>query len=178
MKNFKNSAFATVLLITSTIVSLPLLPKASAFNAPNFPSEHSLIMSDASTSQRLLLSVAPNWKDKFPKVKDAIKGELEAHLKKFARGNRGDASVEVLEVRGSKLYMQVKIRHKHVWKKPWGGSVTVYSLTNTVETSLDPLNPNATVDKTRLCFDLAQQVGGGKVCVSAGDVVRIMTVLL
>jgi|GEM_PF-2466777 hypothetical protein len=177
MRNLKNSAFSTVLLIASTIISLPLSPNASALNTPNFHS-HSSVISEVSTSQRLLLSVAPNWKDKFPKVKDAIKGELEAHLKKFARGNRGDASVEVLEIRGSKLYMQAKIKHKHVWKKPWGGSVTVYSLTNTIETSLDPLNPNATVDKTRLCFDLAQQVGSGKVCVSAGDVVRIMTVLL
>lgn len=158
-------------------MSLPTPSLAKTLSDYSNPDAANLLETPT-VSQKLIISVASNWKIKFPKVKDAIKGELEAHLKSFARGNRGNASVEAIEVRGSKLYMRAKIRHHHVWKKPWGGSITVYSLTNTVETSLDPLNPNATIDKTRLCFDLAKQVGGGKVCVSADDIVRIMTILL
>ncbi|MCG6137619.1 MAG: hypothetical protein MET45_23790 [Nostoc sp. LLA-1] len=171
-RNTVSGAFS-VLLITSIVMSLPTPSLAKTLSDYSNPDAANLLETPT-VSQKLIISTASNWKIKFPNVKDAIKGELEGYLQKFARGNRGKASVEVLEVRGSKLYMRATIRHHHVWKKRWVGSVTVYSLTNTIETSLDPLNPNATLDKTRLCFDLAKQIGGGKVCVSAGDVVRIM----
>ncbi|BAY42280.1 hypothetical protein NIES2111_66760 (plasmid) [Nostoc sp. NIES-2111] len=164
----------SVLLITSTVMSLPIPSLAKTSSYSSNPATINLL-DTPTVRQKLIISVAPNWQVKFPNVKDAIKGELEGYLQQFARGNRGEATVEALEVRGSNLYMRAKIRHHHTWKKPWGGRVTVYSLTNTIETSLNPLNPNATLDKTRLCFDLAQQIGGGKACVSAGDVVRIMT---
>ncbi|MEA5551960.1 hypothetical protein VB713_13495 [Anabaena cylindrica UHCC 0172] len=173
-RNTVYGAFS-VLLITSTVMSLPTPSLAKTLTLLDYSNPDAAnLLKTPTVNQKLMISVASNWKIKFPNVKDAIKGELEGYLQNFARGNRGKSTVEALEVRGTKLYMRAKIRHYHVWKK-FGSSVTVYSLTNTVETSLDPLNPNATLDKTRLCFDLAKQIGGGKACVSAGDVVRIMT---
>ena len=158
-RNTVSGAFS-VLLITSTVMSLPTLSLAKTLSNYSNP-DAANFLETPTASQKLIISVASNSKIKFPNVKDAIKGELEGYLEQFARGNSGKATVEALEVRGNKLYMRAKIRHHHTWKKPWGGRVTVYSLTNSIETSLDPLNPNATLDKTRLCFDLAKQIGGG-----------------
>ncbi|WP_143861761.1 hypothetical protein [Nostoc linckia] len=169
-------------ITVSTLSALLMTSSALYFSLPSLANTASSLSDSLKTptvSQKLIISVAPNWKDKFPKVKNAMIAELEGHLQKLARGNRGKASVDVLEVRGAKLYIKATIRHHHVWKKPWpaSGYVTVYSLTNTIETSFDPLNPTATLDKTRLCFNLAPKIGGGKVCVSAGDIVRIVALL-
>ena len=113
-----------------------------------------------------------------PKVKDSISSEIAAFLKNnYAVGNEKDASVEALEVRGSKLYMRAQIRSRQV-TKVFGKKVVTYSLTNTVETSFDPLNPQATMDQSRLCFNKAPVIGGGKVCASASDIVRIATLFL
>ncbi|MEH1827432.1 MAG: hypothetical protein V7L22_19055 [Nostoc sp.] len=171
MKNMKFTKAFSLLLMTSTVMSLSTLSSANALSNLSSSLETPIV------SQKQIISVAPNWKSKFPNVRSAMIGELEAHLQKFARGNKGKASVDVLEVRGIKLYIKATIRHHHVWKKPWGGNVTVYSLTNTIETSFDPLNPTATLDKTRLCFNLAPKIGGGKVCVSAGDIVSVVALL-
>ncbi len=126
----------------------------------------------------MLISVTPNWQAKLPRVKDAINQEIATHLKQFAQGNEGDAWVEALQIRGATLYLRAKIRHRHVTKLPFGRKVTVYSLHNTVETSYNPLTPASTVDKSRLCFDKAAAIGGGKACVSGGTIVAIINKFL
>lgn len=127
-------------------------------------------------SPEVRVSVAPNWTQRLPRVKETLSREIAEFLKSnYARGNRKDAWVEALEARGTKLYLRAKVRHHHAWKRPWGGFTTMYDVTNTIETTFDPLRPDQTLDGSRLCFNLAQQVGGGKICVSARDVVRIIT---
>lgn len=125
----------------------------------------------------MLISARPGWQSKLPRVQGVIVSELEGFLKQYAQGNEGSAGVEALEVRGAKVYMRAVIRHRQVTTFRLLGKtrkVVTYSLTNTVETTFDPLNPTATLDRSRLCANLAPMLGGGKVCVSAGDVVRII----
>jgi hypothetical protein len=185
MKRITISGAFAVLLMTSTAMSFALASSAnSSPTAYSLDSQSSTLqktsekMADRQTPIGTLISVGPDWMKKLPGVKDAISREVAAHLKNdVARGNRRDAWVEAIEARGSRLYMRAKVRHYHVWDSPLGKK-TMYNVTNTVETSFDPLNPDATMDKSRLCFDLARQIGGGKVCASARDIVRIVVMFL
>ncbi len=171
MKIFLLPGVLSILIMTATTASA-LAPSStnstgSLINSPD-------IMASSSPSA-MLISVGPDWMQKLPRVKDTISREVAEFLKSnYARGNRKDAWVEVLEARGTRLYMRAKVRHHHAWKRPWGGFTTMYDVTNTIETTFDPLNQNQTLDGSRMCFDLAPQIGGGKVCASVRDVVRII----
>jgi hypothetical protein len=183
----KNTLFGalSVLFTTATAISFAVVSSAnSSPTAYSLDSQYSTLqktsekMAERQTPIGTPISVGPDWMKKLPRVKDAISREVAAHLKNdVARGNRRDAWVEAIEARGSTLYMRAKVRHYHVWSSPVGKK-TMYNVTNTIETSFDPLNPDATMDKSRLCFDLAKQIGGGKVCASARDIVRIVVMFL
>lgn len=173
MKLLKTLTSVGVISVMVTTGLVSSLKSVSAFGQST--------LSDSSSVQvtgKMLISVAPNWQAKLPKVKDSISTEIATFLKNnYAVGNERDASVEALEIRGSKLYMRAQIRSRQV-TKVFGKKVVTYSLTNTVETSFDPLNPQATMDQSRLCFNKAPVIGGGKVCASASDIVRIATLFL
>ncbi|MEP0919774.1 hypothetical protein NC981_23390 [Leptolyngbya sp. DQ-M1] len=164
----------TFLLPTALIVLSMTIAPARAFVSNTEPTSSAPLTNPAFSSQQLI-SVGPDWARKLPGVKDALSREIAEFLKNnYARGNRRDAEVEALAARGTRLYLRAKVRHHHVWRRPWGGSTTVYSVTNTIEATFDPLKPDQTLDGSRLCFNLAPQVGGGKVCVSGRDLVRII----
>ena len=108
-----------------------------------------------------------------------IISEVERYVAhNYAQGNKGKAQVQALQLRGGKLYLKVWLRHHHVWNVPIIGRQTMYDITNTVEVSFDPLNPDRTVDRTRICVDLPPQVGGGAVCKSAAEIARLIVALL
>lgn len=169
-------------LLTGGISLLPLLTCVEGTRAATDASRVRVVVAPATSNQKLsptLISATRDWQSKLPRVKDAVVGQLEGFLVQYAQGNRKEARVEALEARGVKVYMRAMIRHRQVTRisLPFGKSreVQTYSLTNTVETTFDPLNPKATLEGSRLCFNLAPVVGGGKVCASSGDIVRIIT---
>lgn len=177
MKKFTVIGSFTVLLIASITGSFALVQSADASSTIRVSAHDSNMSATTISGQQsigTLVSVGPDWAAKLPRVKDAISREVAAFLKNnYARGNRGDASVEVLEARGARVYMRAKVRHHHV-TRVLVRNVTAYSVTNTIETTFDPLNPSGTMDQSRMCFDYPRVVGG-RACVSARDVVRIIT---
>jgi hypothetical protein len=178
MKKFTVIGSFTVLLIASITGSFALVQSADASSTVRVSAHDSNMSATTISGQQsigtLVSVVGPDWAAKLPSVKDAISREVAAHLKNnYARGNRRDAWVEALEARGSRLYMRAKVRHHHV-TRVFRRDVTAYSVTNTIETTFDPLNPSGTMDQSRMCFDYPRVVGG-RACVSARDVVRIIT---
>jgi hypothetical protein len=129
--------------------------------------------------QPLLVGIASNWTSKLPSVRNQIIGELEGHLKKLAQGNRGEAKVEALRVEGRDLYVKVLIHHKHEPKKKWGVYLGVpYSLQTWVETRYNPLDTKSTEDRTKLCVRGPSVIGSPNLCVTAGEVRRIISAFL
>ncbi|MBD1889479.1 hypothetical protein [Coleofasciculus sp. FACHB-SPT9] len=179
MKTLTFPGTLTALLMMSISAPFAFTPSANAAPTEQPSATSEMMTNYYSLPTDTLIAVGPDWLKKLPKVKDAISREIAAHLKNnYARGNNKDAWVEALEARGTKLYVRAKVKHHQVWSGPFGKKVTVYSVTNTIETSFDPLNPNSTIDNSRMCFNLAPQIGGGKVCVSARNIVQIIVALL
>ena len=178
MKTLTFPGALAALLMMSTSAPFAFVPSANAALTVQLSATSEMMTNYYSSPINTLIAVGPDWLKKLPKVKDAISREVAEHLKNnYARGNRRDAWVEAVEARGTKLYLRAKVRHHHVWSGPLG-KITMYDVTNTIETSFDPLNPGATLDNSRMCFNLAQQIGGGKICVSASNIVRIIVALL
>lgn len=178
MKTLTFSGTLAALLMMSISAPFAFMPSANAASTEQLSATSEMMTNYYSSPTDTLIAVGPDWLKKLPKVKDAISREIAEHLKNnYARGNRRDAWVEALEARGTKLYVRAKVRHHHVWNGTFG-KVTMYDVTNTIETSFDPLNPDTTLDNSRMCFNLAPKIGGGKVCVSARNIVRIIVALL
>jgi len=72
------------------------------------------------------------------------------------------------------LYVKVQINHKH---RPSGLGIP-YSLPTSIETRYNPLNPRAALDGTRLCARGARRFGIPDVCVTAGQVVKIIAAFI
>jgi hypothetical protein len=178
MKTLTFPGALTALLMMSTSAPFAFVPSANAALTVQLSATSEMMTNYYSSPINTLIAVGPDWLKKLPKVKDAISREIAEHLKNnYARGNRRDAWVEALEARGTKLYVRAKVRHHHVWNGPFG-NVTMYSVTNTIETSFDPLNPSSTIDNSRMCFDLSPKIGGGKVCVSARNIAQMIVARL
>lgn len=129
--------------------------------------------------QPILVSVASNWTSKLPAVRNQIIGELEGYLRKLAQGNQGSAQVEALRVEGRDLYMKVLIHHKHEPKKRFGVYLGIpYSLQTWVETRYNPLDPKSIEDRTKLCVRGPSVIGSPNLCVTAGEVRRIISAFL
>ena len=121
-----------------------------------------------------VLAQSRNWKSKLTSNRDAIIRELEGHLGKMARGNKGNAKIEALRVEGTNLYVKAQINHKH---RPSGLGVP-YSLSTSIETRYNPLNPRAALDGTKLCTRGPRLIGSPEMCVTAGQVVKIIAAFL
>ena len=122
-----------------------------------------------------ILAQSRNWKSKLASNRDAIIRELEGHLgRTMARGNRGSAKIEALRVEGNNLYVKAQINHKH---RPSGIGVP-YSLSTSIETRYDPLNPRSALNGTKLCTRGPRVIGSPEMCVTAGQVVKIIAVFL
>jgi hypothetical protein len=129
--------------------------------------------------QPILVSVASNWTSKLPSVRNEIIRELEGHLRKLAQGNQGSAKVEALRVEGSNLYVKVLVHHKHEPRRRFGVPLGVpYSLQSWVETRYNPLDNKSTEDATKLCVRGPSAVGSPNLCVTAGEVRRIISAFL
>jgi hypothetical protein len=115
-----------------------------------------------------------SWQSKLPSVRDQIIRELESNLSRLARGNQGYARIDALRVEGSDLYVKILIHHKH---RPSGIGVP-YSLQTWIETRYNPLNNQATQDRTQLCVRGPRIIGSPNMCVTAGEVVRIISAFL
>ncbi len=101
---------------------------------------------------------------------------LEHFFDSIAQGNRGDADIEVLELDGTVLRYEVKIRHRQVAKIriPFNGTkeVIVYSLTTYARGKIDIQNP-APSDQT-VCVDTPV----GQICVTLTEVIAIIAGLV
>lgn len=115
-----------------------------------------------------------NWQSRVSSVRDQIIRELESNLGRLARGNEGYARVEALRVEGSDLYIKILIHHKH---RPSGIGIP-YSLQTWIETRYNPLNNQSTQDRTQLCVRGPSIIGSPNMCVTAGEVVRIISAFL
>lgn len=170
------STSPVVVVSQTTLASnLRLLHSAESLQAPisansNITEAHTRLYKQ----QPILVSVSPSWPSKLPSVKDQIIKELESHLGKLSRGNRGYAKVEALRVEGSNLYVKVLIHHKH---KPSGIGIP-YSLQTWVETKYNPLDNKSTQDKTKLCVKGPSVIGSPNLCMTAGEVRRIISAFL
>ena len=123
---------------------------------------------------RQMLAQGRNWQSKLSSNRDAIIRELEGQLRYLAKGNQGTVKIEALRVEGTNLYTKVQINHKH---RPSGFGVP-YSLSTSVETRYDPLNPRAALNGTKLCTRGPRLIGSPEMCVTAGQVVKIIAGLL
>jgi hypothetical protein len=129
--------------------------------------------------QPVLVSVASNWTSKLPAVRNRIIGELEGHLKRLAQGNQGSAKVEALRVEGRNLYVKILIHHKHEPKRRFGIPQGIpYSLQTWVETRYNPLDNKSIEDRTNLCVRGPSVIGSPNLCVTAGEVRRIISAFL
>lgn len=129
--------------------------------------------------QTIRVSVAPNWISKLQSVRNLIIGELEGHLKKLAQGNQGSAKIEALRVEGRDLYVKVLIHHKHEPKKRWGVYLGIpYSLQTWIETRYNPLDNKSIEDRTKLCVRGPSVIGSPSLCVTAGELRRIISSFL
>jgi hypothetical protein len=168
LKTFATIGVVSIIAATSVVTSLKSVSAVEG-NTLGVETSHS--------DFPMLISIAPNWQVKFPKVQNATIEAVTAILKPLAKGNDGDAWVEALEIRGTGVYLRAKIRHRQITRLPFGKKVTTYSLHNTVETSFDPLNPSSSVKNSHLCADNPPIIGG-KSCVSGSSVVEIITKFL
>jgi hypothetical protein len=131
------------------------------------------------TQRPILVSVSPNWAAKLPSVRNGIIRELEGHLKKLAQGNQGSARVEALRVEGRNLYVKVLIHHKHEPRRRFGVPLGVpYSLQTWVETRYNPLDGKSIEDRTNLCVRGPSVIGSPNLCITAGEVRRIISAFL
>ncbi|MCA2535524.1 MAG: hypothetical protein IM553_14195 [Microcystis sp. M57BS1] len=121
-----------------------------------------------------VLAQSRNWKSKLASNRDAIIRKLEGDLIFMARGNQRSVKIEALRVEGTNLYVKVQINHKH---RPTGLGIP-YSLSTSIETRYDPLNPRAAMDGTKLCTRGPRIIGSPEMCVTAGQVVKIIAVFL
>lgn len=119
-------------------------------------------------------SVRQSWQSKLPSVRDQIIKELESNLGRLANGNQGYARIDALRVEGSDLYVKILIHHKH---SPSGIGVP-YSLQTWMETRYNPLNNQATLDRTKLCVRGPRIIGSPNMCATAGEVVKIISAFL
>ena len=94
---------------------------------------------------------------------------LERHFDEIAQGNEGDAEIERLDLDGDTLSFRVKIRHRHTWKKPFGGGViVVYDVTTYAEGNINPRNPDPA--SLRVCVETPT----GQICITLEDVIAAL----
>jgi hypothetical protein len=174
MKKLFYLATSISILTSITFISM----KATVHAATKLPQNNSAVQISEKLPNKMI-AIGPDWMQKFPRVKNLISNNLAEYLRsRYAQGNRKGANVEALEVRVNKIYMQANIHHEQRTDLPFGKHITTYAMDNKIETTFDPLNPDATLEKSRLCFVKGPQIGGGKICITAGDVVRIISASL
>ncbi|WP_271254394.1 hypothetical protein [Pseudanabaena sp. Chao 1811] len=178
-------SFSVIIASSSLLVASPSLATNTQSDlATNLmtSSQPSLDIGSANLSlnpQPIRVSVAPNWVSKLPSVRNRIIGELEGYLKKLAQGNQGSAKIEALRIEGRDLYVKVLIHHKHKPKQQWGVPLGIpYSLQTWIETRYNPLDNRSIGDRTKLCVRGPSVIGSPSLCVTAGEVRRIISSFL
>ncbi|WP_428308068.1 hypothetical protein [Lacipirellula sp.] len=100
-----------------------------------------------------------------------IRQELERLLQPLAQGNEGSVSLEKFDVDGTKVSFKARIRHKHVIKV-LTQKVTAYAMTTHASGEFDVADPKSL--NVQACVDKPEVLGGGKLCVSLGDLVKLI----
>ncbi len=88
--------------------------------------------------------------------------KIESYFDAIAQGNKGDATIEMLEQDGFIIRYRIQIRHHHVWDS-FVKRLTMYDITTPVQGEFDLKNPASFVDQ-QACVDVG--LGIGRVCVS------------
>lgn len=96
-----------------------------------------------------------------------VAAALDDYLDQLCKGNEGNADINTLELDGTVMHYDITMQHLHRIKNPFGGKITVYSLTTHARGKVDVLNPKPS--DIKFCVDSPF----GEVCATLSDIIKI-----
>jgi hypothetical protein len=97
---------------------------------------------------------------------------IQIELSRFAQGNEGSATVTSLRTEGTIVVVEFTIKHRHTWKV-LGRTVTPYDVTTPGSMRFNALDPQSSLDASKLCVELPSIIGG-QFCMTAGQIARVI----